>query len=75
MEGPEVLGGGAEWGWYLSSPRGTVVGASLSIRATGHDDEGHHPPLTDVPEQTGAGYQALCARNPPPGREPWGPLA
>ena len=52
----------------------TVVGASLSRRATGHDDEGHRPPLTDVPEQTGAGYQSAVCQESTPGRELWGPL-
>ena len=52
----------------------TVVCASLSRRATGHDDEGHRPPLTDVPEQTGAGYQSAVCQESTPGRELWGPL-
>lgn len=43
----------------------TVMGASLSRRATGHGDEGHHSPVTDVPEQTGTGYQSAGAGSPP----------
>lgn len=43
----------------------TVVGASLSRRATGHGDEGPHSPVTDVPEQTGTGYQSAGAGSPP----------
>ena len=42
----------------------TLVGASLSRRATGHGDEGHHSPVTDVPEQTGTGYQSAGAGSP-----------
>lgn len=54
---------------------GTVVGASLSRRATGHDDEGHRSRLTDVPEQTGTGHQSAVCWESTPGGEPWCPLS